>query len=335
MSYEITGSSERPNIRRAKWVTGKIQKKLGKLKFPCLYPGCAQSAISSHSQQKEGQLRAIAKNGLVYALDRNMFQHIKSMLREEGNCLFTEKGIQEASTFTGYCSQHDQMIFAPVEKQELIPGNPSQAALLFLRAISFEFATKRRANIQLDMLTDILGKDANPNWQEEGSAWLQGVKLFLNREGPFFLSQIFDIITKKDYKRFHTSWVRVPQTLPISVTTSVCPWLNDYYTKWSPARPQAMVSFSIIPASAYTDVVCSWLEYCHEDSLWIQREMETPKGLERIVNLFGIAESEDFCISIGFWESLPEDLRDLILFNMRHDAFRGPIADVPLIIKIK
>jgi hypothetical protein len=158
---------------------------------------------------------------------------------------------------------------------------------------------------------------------------------YLDREGPFFLGQIFDIITKKDYKRFHISWVRFPQTLPISVTTSVCPWLNDYYTKWSAAKPQAMVSFSIIPASAYTDVVCSWLDYCHEDSLWIQREMETPNGLERIVNLLGIAESEDLCVSIDFWESLSEEVKDLILFNMRHDAFRGPIADVPLIVKIK
>jgi hypothetical protein len=63
--------------------------------------------------------------------------------------------------------------------------------------------------------------------------------------------------------------------------------------------------------------------------------METPKGLERIVNLLGIAESEDLCVSIDFWESLSEEVKDLILFNMRHDAFRGPIADVPLIVKIK
>jgi hypothetical protein len=181
MSHGITGSSERPNIRRAKWVTGKIEKKFGKLKFRCLYPGCTQSAISSHSQQKEGQLRAIARNGLVYALDRNLFQHIKFMLKEKGNSSFTKKGIQEASAFPGYCSEHDQMIFAPIEKQELIPGNPSQAALLFLRATSFEYATKRKAVIQFDMLTDIVGKDASSNWQDEISTWFQGVKLFLDR----------------------------------------------------------------------------------------------------------------------------------------------------------
>ncbi len=334
MNHGITGSSERPEIRRAKRVTGKIEKKIRRRKFRCLYPGCTQSSISSHSQQKEGQLRAIAENGLVYALDRNMFQYIKSVLKEEGDCVFTKKGIQEASTFAGYCSQHDQMIFAPIEKQELTPDNPLQAALLFLRAMSFEYAAKRKAAIQLNTLMDNIGEDANVNWQEEGNAWLQGVKLFLDREGPFLMSQIFDIMTKSDYERLHTSWVRVPQTLPISVTTCVCPWLNDYHTKWTLAGPQAMVSFSIIPASSYTDVVCSWLDYSDKDSLWIQREMKTPKGLEKIINLFGLAESEDFCISITFWESLSEDVKHLILFNMLPDAFRGPIPDVPLIVKI-
>jgi hypothetical protein len=159
--------------------------------------------------------------------------------------------------------------------------------------------------------------------------------LFLDREGPFYLGQIFDIIKKEDYRCFHTSWARVPQKLPISITTSICPWLNDYPAKWSPEKPQALVSFSIIPTSTYTDIVCSWLDYCHRDSLWIQKEMENPEGLEKIINLLGIAESEDLCINIDFWESLSKEVKDIILFNMRHDTFRGPITDVPLIVEIE
>lgn len=327
--------TQKQNSRYVKWAAGKVQKKLSKLKFPCLCPGCGQLAISSHSQQKEGQLRAIAKKGLVYAINRNLVQSLKSVLKGDANWLITKKGIYEASAFSGYCSQHDQMIFAPIEKQPLIPDNPAQAALLFLRAISFEYAAKRKAAIQLDMFADAVGKDINPKWQEFNDLWLQGIQLFLIREGPFILGQIFDAITKNDYKRLHTSWVRVPQILPISVTTSVCPWLNDYYTKWSPSRPQAMVSFSVIPASNYTDVVCSWLDYCHKDSLWIQQNMESVKGLERVVNIFGIAESEDLCLNIDFWDALPEELKKIILFNMHHDVYRGPTTHVPVIIKIK
>jgi hypothetical protein len=164
-------------------------------------------------------------------------------------------------------------VFAPIERQPLIEGDPEQASLLFLRAASFEYAAKRKAAIQLDMLADAIKTDADPQWQEFNASWSEGIRLFLVREGPFVLGQIFDIIVKKEYSRLHTSWVRITQTLPISLATSVCPWLNDYYEKWSPSRPQAMVAFSVIPSSSHTDIVCSWLDYCHADSMWIQKEM--------------------------------------------------------------
>ena len=177
--------------------------------------------------------------------------------------------------------------------------------------------------------------EADPRWQEFNSMWSQGIKLFLVREGPFILGQIFDILAKKDYGRLHTSWARVTQTLPISVATSVCPWLNDYYDKWSPTKPQAMVAFSVIPGPSYTDVVCSWLDYCHVDCIWIQKQMGTLEGVERLVNLLGIAESEDLCMNVDFWESIPDEMKELILSNMLHDAFRGQLTDLPSVVRLK
>lgn len=327
--------TQREQIRRLKRAAGKVQKKLNKLKFPCLCPGCSQLAIFSHSQQKEGQLRAIAKNGLVYALNRNMFQTFKNIINGQFNTFVSKVGIHEASAFPGYCAKHDDMIFSPIEKYPLTPSNPEQAALLFLRAISLEYAVKRQMSFQMDMFTNAVASDANQQWQEFSTLWLQGIKLFLVREGPFILGQIFDIITKKEYSRLHTSWIRLLQTLPVSVSTCVCPWLNDYYDKWSPTRPQAMVTFSIIPTNTYTDVVCTWLDYCHKDSMWIRKEMDSIQGLERMINLLGIAESEDICMNMDFWESQPEELKDLVSRNIHHDFFRGPLSDIPLIIKIK
>jgi hypothetical protein len=59
---------------------GIIQKEIEKYSFRCLCQNCYSSAISSHSQQKEGQLRAIAKDGLVYALNKNIFQKLKELV---------------------------------------------------------------------------------------------------------------------------------------------------------------------------------------------------------------------------------------------------------------
>ena len=249
--------------------------------------------------------------------------------------LLTRVGLREASAFQGYCANHDRDLFAPIERKPLIPNDPEQASLFFLRSISSEYAAKRKAVIHLDMFANTVGSDADPHWHEFYTVFTQGMKLFLLREGPFYLAQIFDIISMKDYGRLHTSWFRVAGTLPLSVTTSVCPWLNDYHEKWSPTKPQPMASFSIIPAKDYTDVVSSWPDYCHTDSKWIQKEMETIEGVERLVNLLGVAESEDFCLNIDFWESLSNSAQELVLSNLHHDLFRGPLNKVPLVIKLK
>lgn len=323
------------NTRNFEWVAGKIQKNIEKHTFECLCQNCFSSAISSHSQQKEGQLRVIAKEGLVYALNKNIYQLIKNLVRGESISLLIKTGIREASAFPGYCSFHDELIFRPIEQKQLVPLDSEQAALLFLRAISYEYAAKRKAAILHEMLVDMIGDNTNAQRLESMKPLVDGIKLYLTREGPFLLKQIFNVITKKEYGSFHTSWVRHPQTLPISVTTSVCPWLNNYYQKWSPDKPQAVVSFSVIPNHNYTDVVCSWLDYCNVDSMWIQKEMKTPKGLEKVVNLFGISESEDLCINVDFWKSLGEDIKDLVFSNMQHSMLKGLKIEVPTIIKLR
>jgi hypothetical protein len=334
MTCPATMNDKRSKLRRTKRAAGKIQKRLNKNKFQCLCPGCSQVAVSSHSQQKEGQLRAIAKDGLVYALNRNFFQNIKKTMNGHFGPSIAKIGIHEASTFSGYCSQHDGMIFGPIEKYPLTLMNPEQAALLFLRAISLEYSVKRQVSLLMAMFAKAVEGDSVPQWQEFISEWLQGVNLFLEREGPFFLGQIFDLITKKEYSKLHTSWRRLPIKLPISLSTGVCPWLNEYYDKWSYDRPQAMVSFSIIPATEYTDVICSWLDYCDNDAAWIKKEMTSIEGVERVINILGIAESEDICINIDFWESLPQDLQEFVLRNIQHDIIRGPLSEVPIIIRV-
>jgi len=249
--------------------------------------------------------------------------------------LMTKTGIKEASSFKGYCAFHDELIFRPIEQVPLKPSDREQAALLFLRAISYEYAAKRKvANIHR-MLKNMISDNSNEHFFDHLDALVGGIDLYLKREGPFLLNKIFNIITKNDYGGFYTSWVRYPHKLPISITTSVCPWLNEYYRKWSPDNPQAVVSFSVIPSDSYTDVVCSWLNYCHNDSLWIKKEMKSVKGLEKVINWFGISESEDFCVNIDFWESLEEETKQKVIFNMHHSMHKGPTVDVPLIIKLE
>jgi hypothetical protein len=326
---------ELTKIQLFKKAMGNVDKKIKKMEFPCLYPGCNEAAILSHSQQKEGALRLIAKEGLVYGLRKSMYHIISHIIKGADNLPLTKIGIREASSFKGYCNHHDKEIFVSIEQKPLIVDDAQQAALFCLRAISFEIAAKRKNMLRMKMMWDEIGAYAK-DYEDESSLWIEGMKYFLIREAPFIFNQLTDMLTKHNYSNLHVSWARIQQKLPFSLTTSFCPWLDKFAEKWSPDfnKPQAMVALSVIPAMDQTDIICSWLDYCHEDSKWIGEEMATMKGIERIINLLGFSETEDFCINIDFWESQTEEMKALISSNMRHSMFRGPTVKVPTIIKI-
>ena len=69
--------------------------------------------------------------------------------------------------------------------------------------------------------------------------------------------------------------------------------------------------------------------------MWIQDEMKSIRGLEIVINAFGISESEDLCINIDFWEALEEETKQKVISNMHHSMLKGPTVEVPIIIRLK
>ena len=100
---------------------------------------CSPKIISAHTIQRNGGLSIIAKNGHVY----NLLQH-RSMFEQstwETNGQANKVGIKAASTFRGFCSKHDNELFAPIEKEPFC-GTAEQMALLGYRAVCYEFLMK-------------------------------------------------------------------------------------------------------------------------------------------------------------------------------------------------
>ncbi len=98
----------------------------------CLHPNaglstCTGKIIKAHTIQRNGGLSKIARNGHVYSALKHgrMFEESKSKPDSGPNMI----GIREASTFTGFCAQHDNELFAQIEKRPF-DGSPIQTALL-------------------------------------------------------------------------------------------------------------------------------------------------------------------------------------------------------------
>ena len=67
--------------------------------------------------------------------------------RAEGEILHHLVGINSATTFTGFCSLHDQQLFKPIDTELLLP-TPEQVFLLHYRALCRELYVKNELSPQ-------------------------------------------------------------------------------------------------------------------------------------------------------------------------------------------
>ena len=120
----------------------------------CLAPNAwlneCQGGISrAHTVPKSSSLSQIARKGHVYSFlpNRKQFELHDGVLHPQ------LLGIRRASTFPGFCSGHDNNIFAPLEKQ-FFSGAAEQFHLIGYRGLVREIYTKKAAAALLDVLRE-------------------------------------------------------------------------------------------------------------------------------------------------------------------------------------
>lgn len=111
----------------------------------CLHPdaskaACGAKIIKAHTVQRNGGLADIAENGHVISFKRGF----EDIYKNQGKIVPREIGVRHASTFMGFCSTHDDALFAPVEKAP-ISIDAKSAFLLSYRAVCYEYFQKEVA----------------------------------------------------------------------------------------------------------------------------------------------------------------------------------------------
>jgi len=290
---------------------GEIEKSVEKQEYECLFPDCRTTAIRSHSQQREGQLRSIAEDGIVYAPFLNLYRVFKEA-ETRSRARYNRMGIGEASVFQGYCAQHDKQLFCTIESETLKHNDTEQAFCLYLRAVSYEYCRKRRG---LYRQTEAIRKCKDiirPKALHFGQLFKQGQELYLRRDGSYYLRQAFEMFNDGETSELVTQWYVVPKNLQISTCICVNPLLEEYGTDPSGLREdriQPNLTFNIIPEQNQTHIVASWLPEHDSACSWVSDAFQSERYLELLVNRFAFCESEETCVNPSFWESLPEETR--------------------------
>lgn len=129
--HKTRGSERTPNFEEV-YHRGHKAAVAGYCSHPDAPRDCRR-IISAHTVQRNGGLAAIASAGHVLS-SMAAYRHLG---KNEGRHLPARVGIRDASTFTGYCSFHDNAMFEPIEKGA-IRFDEELAFLLSMRAVALE-----------------------------------------------------------------------------------------------------------------------------------------------------------------------------------------------------
>lgn len=109
--------------------------------------------IKAHSIQNNRVLSEIAdEKKAIYALSKNMSDFEKN----DGNLGFRKYSIHKFSIFRGFCGNHDNDLFKPIDTLSFKSENQKQVFLYAYRSLAKELFDKENSlNIFVDMLEDV------------------------------------------------------------------------------------------------------------------------------------------------------------------------------------
>jgi hypothetical protein len=314
---------------------GDIEKRINRKHYKCLLPGCDEVAIKSHSQQKERQLRSIARAGKVYALHRNYYQAFK--LKDFNSpSMMRLHGVGEASTFPGFCQKHDAEIFKRIDQELITAHDKEQAFLLFLRSISYEYGQKRRSiewNMQVSELMEELGNEEAARMVKTQA---EGKNVFLKIDAPHYFEILWEAFESRSYDCIESCWLQIPKNIGLSSSCMFSPIQERKvrYAQLSSDDPQPVLNFNMIPFEGETFIVTSWLSEHSEMASWVHEITVDSVLAEQFIHQAAFEESEDTCINPDLWEALNVNVQTSLVNAMRHELSRGPIQSLPVVFQI-
>lgn len=193
----------------------------------CLHPDASSETcssakpIQSHSLQRSGALNAIAEKGHVLA----SLPTLEDLFKNKGQTGLRKVGLGKASTFPGFCSQHDSSLFKPIEGKTLV-FNRSTAYLFAYRAIALEIQRKTTALKQQSMIRSIADRGRDPLEQfliqKTYAEFIAGLELGINDLSR--IKQVYDLVIKEDsYANVHYIIHEFDSIIPLVVSSSFLP----------------------------------------------------------------------------------------------------------------
>lgn len=288
--------------------SSKGRRNKGECLFPTREETRCGTAIGSHSMQKMGVLSQIAVNGEVMVPDVN----IGSVRKSGGMVQFCRKGISKVSVFRGFCSLHDNSLFAPIDDKPFESCH-QQAMLYAYRAVCMELVAKRNLQSALIQNSRSAVSSATRKMIDAFSESTASTLSDLEREKELYDKAI--LCNEWNNVRYVAFLSKDLPTMVFSGLLSPCFGFGGEILL-NPKSNFSFLSVSFAPTSSGWATVFAWHENSHSVSSEFVRTLaqahhQGAKPEDAIFRML-VKMCENIAISPCWWDSLSSEQRMLV-----------------------
>ncbi|WP_251106539.1 hypothetical protein [Alloacidobacterium dinghuense] len=257
-----------------------------------------------------------------------------SLFKTHGVVKFKRIGINEASTFTGFCAVHDDRTFAPLEKQPLT-ASPEQCFLMSYRAICRELFQKRIHNSNVGIMR---GMDQGaPRQIQEAMQWftnLHEIGILMGLAEIQHHKDLYDEMLRRNnfdpYRRLIIRFSCVPDVLSTGAFAPEHDFSGNRFQNLLDDPPLKNIAVTVLPADGGGVAVLGWQEGSDAvcipfvESLISIGEESLGNAVLRLV----FEHIENTFFRPSWWEELPEATQQALIRRTNSGASpatpRGP-----------
>lgn len=279
------------------------QRKIAKVKWPCMCPKCTDKAINSHLLQRHGILSHVTVDNHLYEITREDAYK----WHENYPVRFKKVGLNNAISYPLFCDKHDTEIFLPIESGTIDFDDYKSQLLFSYRAVCAEIRKKELNLLQTkENATSI--EEISLIAEESLTGGEKGIK-DLNYYKYLFEDEL------KSYKRkfsfFHYSY-------PVLDIYSSATMSYEIFDSKSERQVEEAIKkkvwdsifIHIIPQPASTEIIIGY--HNNHTSRDLEEYVKSWNGLSKeemgykLTDLF-VAHVEDWGLSPKLYEKIPEE----------------------------
>lgn len=284
-------------------------------KIECFHPdagkSCSGPIIKSHTVQKSGPLRAIARDGHVYGIKESGDNIVSNLGSLEPKLV----GIAKASVFPGFCKIHDNDLFAPIEGVD-IPFNESNAHLFAYRAISNELFYKMQSVATNKIVKEMdagrplysqrLIQQMASDFEYYNEPAVEELKVAKSSLVEMFKNNVFDQIDGLS--------IQFDSLLPFAFTCAVVPFYDLDMVELQSHNDRILdyITVSTYVTSGKTNVAMVWNRSDKIDKFITSLKSKPLDDVASIVLRFALEKTENLFLNPDWFEGLSESERSLM-----------------------